>query len=152
MQYRLWAQIDRRVEELFDEEAKRVGFNKRRDLIAKLKLVEHLLDVRREAVEVCFEVCLELLAAGTRGEVAKPKLRRVVEGFSGGLTKSGMLVGNAGLVQLPLHDQNRIFAWFQHRVQTANDGHREDHVTIFAANVDIPQNIVGDVPNEIADV
>jgi len=52
----LGLEIDRRVEELLDQETERVRFDERRELIAELELVEHLLNVRGEPVEVGLEV------------------------------------------------------------------------------------------------
>jgi hypothetical protein len=41
------------LEGLFDQEAKHIGFDERRDLIAKLELVQHFMDVGRKSVEKC---------------------------------------------------------------------------------------------------
>ena len=64
VQHRVRAEVDRRVEELLDQRAERVGLREPRDLVAELEVVEDVLDVRREAVEVGLEVGLELLLAG----------------------------------------------------------------------------------------
>ena len=71
-EHRVRAEVDRRVEELLDERAERVGLREPRDLVAELEVVEDLLDVRREAVEVGLEVGLELLLAarGLAGRAA----------------------------------------------------------------------------------
>src|SRR5690606_12386336 len=76
----------------------------------------------------------------------------VVEGFSRRLAKSRVLVGNSCLVQLRLHGEDRILGRFKHGVEPTNDSHRQDDVPVFAANIDIAQNIIGDVPDKVADV
>jgi hypothetical protein len=55
------AEVDVAVEELLDELAEDVGLDQGGDLVAELELVEDLLHVGREAVEVGFEVGLELV-------------------------------------------------------------------------------------------
>ena len=78
-------QIDRTVDELLDQESKRVGFDQGRNLMAELKLIEDLLYVRGEAAQESLEIDSELLPLALRGEISKAKRRRVVEGLVGGL-------------------------------------------------------------------
>ena len=40
------AEVDRPVQELLQEEPERVGLGQRRNLVAELELLQHLLDVR----------------------------------------------------------------------------------------------------------
>ena len=58
--------IDFRVEKLFDECAKRVGFGKAWDAIAKLEIDQDVLNVGGEAVQIVQEILLELLLAAAR--------------------------------------------------------------------------------------
>ena len=95
VQHRVGAQVDRRVEELLDQRAERVGLREARDLVAELEVLEDLLHVRREAVEVGLEVGLELLLAGAGAQVAQRELRGVVEGLAGRLPQRRVLVGDA---------------------------------------------------------
>ena len=64
VQDRLRAEIDRRIKKLLDQETQNIRIDQRRDLIAELELVQHLLDVWRKAVEIGFEIRLQLLTAG----------------------------------------------------------------------------------------
>ena len=41
---------------------------------------------------------------------------------------------------------------FQDGVEAADDGHGQDDVAVFAAHVDVAQHVVGDAPDEVADV
>ena len=85
VQDRVRAEVDRRVEELLDQRAERVGLREPRDLVAELEVLEDVLHVRREAVEVGLEVGLELLLACPGSQVAQRELRGVVEGLAGRL-------------------------------------------------------------------
>ncbi|OPY18728.1 MAG: hypothetical protein A4E74_00378 [Syntrophus sp. PtaB.Bin075] len=62
-----------------------------------------------------------------------------------------MLVGDTGPVELLLHAEYLFLVWLQKRVETADDRHRQDHVAVLAAYVDIAQHIVGDAPDKIHD-
>ena len=57
------------VEELLDHAAENVCFRQRGNLVAELKLVKDLLDIGREAIEIGFQVCLELLGLGTGSKI-----------------------------------------------------------------------------------
>ncbi len=61
VQNRKRPEVDRAVQKLLNEATEYVGIHKGLNLVAELELVEDLLDVRREAIEVSFEVCFELL-------------------------------------------------------------------------------------------
>lgn len=60
-----------------------------------------ILNVGREAVQARLEICLELLLACPRLEVAQRELRRVAERLPGGLTKRLVLIRDPGLVEGP---------------------------------------------------
>ena len=148
---RLRAQVDRAIEQLFDQVAERIGLRETRDLIAELELVEDFLNVRGEAVEIGLKIGLELLLAGARSQIAQTELRGVVEGLSGGLPQRRVLVSDAGLVERGLHVEDGLLGRFQHRVEPAQDHHRQDHVAILAPHVQIAEHVVGDAPDEVRD-
>ena len=52
------------VEEFLDQATKNVGVEERGELVAKLELVEDLLDIGREAIQIRLEVGLELVRPG----------------------------------------------------------------------------------------
>ena len=106
---RIGAKIDTRIEKLLDQRPERVCFRKARDLIAELKIIDDLLDVGRVAVEIRFEVGLELLLARTGAEVAERKVGRVVKGLACSLSESLVLVGDTGLVERRLHVEHGFF-------------------------------------------
>ena len=56
IQDRLWAEIDVRRKELFDEGAEGIGVDQRRNLMLKFELFQDLLNVGRETLEVSLEV------------------------------------------------------------------------------------------------
>ncbi len=97
------AQVDLGRQQLLDQRAERIGLREARDLIAKLEVVEDILDVRREAVEIGLEVGLELLLAGAGLEVTQGEVRRVVKGLSRRLPQCLILVDDARFVERRLH-------------------------------------------------
>ncbi len=146
------AEVDRIVQEFLEQEAQRVRFHQRGNLVAKLELLQNLLHVGREAVQVRLEVGSQLLLPPAGCKVAEPEGRGVVEGLAGGLAQRRILVGDAGRVQPGLHPEDRVFRRLQHRVQAADDRHRQDDVPVLAPHVDVPEHVVGDAPDEAADV
>nr|WP_245584089.1 hypothetical protein [Rubritepida flocculans] len=140
------------MEELVDEGAERIGFDQRVDLVPELELGQDVLDVRREAIEVGGEVGLQLLLARFRGEVAQREGRDVVEGLAGHLLQGLVLVPDSVLVEKRLAGENRFLLRFKYRVKPANDRHRQDDVTVLSADINVPENVVGDSPNEVRDI
>ena len=94
----LGAEVDRAGQELLQQEAEHIRIHQRGNLVAELELRQDLFDVGREAVEVCLEVCSQLLLPPAGGEVAEPEGRGVVEGFAGRLAQCPVLVRYAGVV------------------------------------------------------
>jgi hypothetical protein len=43
------------------------------------------------------------------------------------------------------------FGGFQYGIEAAEDGHRQDHIAVFAPDEDIAQAVVRDVPDEAGD-
>ena len=122
VQDRVRAEVDRRVEELLDQRAERVGLGEARDLVAELEVLEDVLDVRREAVEVGLEVGLELLLAGAGTQVAQREVRGVVEGLAGGLRRAlrpgSVMPASSSIV---LHVEHGLLGRLQHGVEAAQD-------------------------------
>ena len=139
------------VEELLDERAERVGLGEARDLVAELEVLEDVLHVRREAVEVGLEVGLELLLAGAGLEVAQRELRGVVEGLAGGLAQGWSWLDDAGLVERGLHVEHGLLGRLEHRVEPPQHGHRQDHVAVLAAHIEVAEHVVRDAPDEVGD-
>ncbi len=94
---------------------------------------------------------LELLLAGAGLQIAQGELRGVVERLAGRLTKGLVLMDDLGRVEGGLHVEHGLFGRLQHRVQAPQHGHRQDDVPILAADVKVPQDIVGDAPDEVRD-
>ena len=146
------AEVDRAVEELCDQKAENVIVHQARDLVAEPELFQDLLHVGREAVEVGFEVGAQLLLLADGAQVAQPEGRCVVEGFARRLAQGLILVGDAGRVQLRLHAEHSLFGRFQDGVEAADDGHGQDDVAVLAAYIVVAQHVIGDAPDETADV
>jgi hypothetical protein len=75
-------EVDVGIEKLADQRSERVCLGERGQLVAKLEVLQDVLDVGREAVQVILEVGKQLLLATARLEVAQRELRGVVEGLA----------------------------------------------------------------------
>ena len=71
--YGTGAEVDRTVEELFDQEAEDVVVDQPRDLITESEAFQDLLHIGGEAVEVGLEVGAQLLLPPDRAQVAQPE-------------------------------------------------------------------------------
>ena len=145
------AYVDRGIEELLDERSERIALRETRDLVAEFEIVEDVLYIRRKAVEVRLEVGPELLLACARFEVAQGELGGVVEGLPGCLAQRKVLARDARLIQGRLHIEHGLLCRLEHGVETAQDGHGQDHFTVFAAYVKIAENIVRYSPDKICE-
>ncbi|MEM3453411.1 MAG: hypothetical protein QW835_07310 [Candidatus Hadarchaeum sp.] len=121
------------------------------DLVAELEVVDDLLHVGRESVKVGAKIRLQLLAAGTRLEVAQGELRGVVKRLSGGLSQSSVLVDDPPFVERSFHVEHGLLGGLQYCIQSADHGHRENDVAILAAYIQVAQHIVDNAPDEIGD-
>jgi hypothetical protein len=92
-------EVDVGVEELVDQCADRVGLGEGCELVAKLEVLEDVLDVGREPVEVVLEIGKQLLLAAARFQIAQCELRRVVEGLPRRFAERSPLLGDARLVE-----------------------------------------------------
>ena len=148
---REWAEVHVRREELLDQRAEGVGLREPRDLIAKLEVLQNVLDVRREAVEIGLEVGLELLLTGAGPEVAQRELRGVVERLAGGLTQRLVLLDDSRFVETGPQIEHGLLARLEHRIEAPQHRHRQDHVAVLAADVEVAQHVVRDTPDEVGD-
>ena len=78
--HRIGAQVDVGCGQFLDQRAERVGFGEARDLVVEFEVFEDVLDVGREAVQVCLEVRPKLLLSGAGFQVPQGERGRVVEG------------------------------------------------------------------------
>ncbi|EXI65746.1 MAG: hypothetical protein AW08_02958 [Candidatus Accumulibacter adjunctus] len=148
-EHRVGAEVDVRRKQPFDQRAERVGLGEPRDLVAEFEVLEDVLHVRREAVEVGLEIGLELLLAGAGLEVAQREPGRVVEGLAGRLAQRLVLIGDRRPVERGLHVEHRLLGGFEDGVEPAKHRHRQDDVAVLAADVEVPQNVVGNAPDEV---
>lgn len=88
---------------------------------------------------------------GTVLQVAQGKGRNVVKGLACALAKRCVLVGDPSPVELLFHAKHFFFARLQERVETADDRHWQDHITVLSAHINIAQHVVGDTPDKIHD-
>ena len=143
------AEVDIPADKLLDDRAENIGLDHGCDLVAKLELLQNLLDVGGEAVEIRFKVRLELLACRAAGQIAQAKGRRIAEGLPGGVAQRAPLVGDTRAVQHFFHIQNLLLGILQHSVQAADDRHGQNNIAVLPAHIHIPQAIVSDAPDEI---
>lgn len=143
---RLWAQVDIRRYEFLYNSTKNIRFNHRRNLITEFKLGKNLLYIRRKTVEIGFKVLLECLLFGATGQVFQTEWGRITKCLTGNITEGRPLIIDSCCVQLLLHIKDCRLGIFQHCVQTTNDCHGQNHITILAANINVTQAIIGDTP------
>ncbi len=67
----------------------------------------------------------------------------------GGVARHGLW---RGTVNREFHFQHGLFGWLQHGVETSQERHAQDHVAVLAADINVSQYVVRDVPDEIAAV
>jgi hypothetical protein len=56
VEHRIRTQIDGRIEEFDNQSAERIRLGEARNLVSEFEVFEDFLDVRREAVEIGFEI------------------------------------------------------------------------------------------------
>ena len=144
-------QVDVGRGELLDQRAQRVGLRQPRDLVAELEVVEDVLHVGGEPVEPSPEVGLELLSVRAGAQVPQGELRCVVEVLFGHCSQRAILLDDASVIEQRFHLDHVLLGVFQHGVQSAQHGHRQDHVAVLAADVEVPQDIVRDAPDVVGD-
>ena len=145
----LRAEVNRWIRKSLDQRTKPLLLVQARYLMLELKRVQDLAHIGREAVEVFPEIAVEI------GRVAQQPSQRVgrpvVEGETGGFGQ------NRGAVVLPAEAMlacpgvlidHLLLGRLQQRIEPPDHCHRQDDIAIFPSDVDIPQNVVGDPPNE----
>ena len=55
------------------------------------------------------------------------------------------------LVERGFHVQDGLLGRLEDGVESTQNGHRQDHVAVLATDVEIPEDIVGDAPDEVSD-
>ncbi len=71
--------------------------------------------------------------------------------MAGCLSQRLVLVDDTGLIQRGLHVENRLLRRLEQRVESTEDGHRQDDVPVLAAHVQVAEDLVGDPPDEVGD-
>ena len=118
-------------------------------MIAKLEIFQDVLHVLREAIKVGLKVRLQLLAAGAGSQVAEREPRGVVESLLCGTAQCLFLLNHARFVERGFSVQNGFLIFLQHRIQPAQYRHRQNHIPILAAHIDVTQHVVGDAPDKV---
>ena len=134
--------------ELGDDRSENVRIGHRRDLVAKLELLENLLDVRREAVEIRLEVRLERLRLGAARQVFQAERRSVAERLPCGGGERWPRIRHTSGVQLLLKRKNLVLRVLQNRIETADHRHRKNHVAVLPAHIHIPKAVIRNRPDE----
>src|SRR5438034_9621148 len=55
------------------------------------------------------------------------------------------------LVQRHFHIEHGLFRRLEYGVEAAQNGHRQDDISILAADVQIPEDVIGDAPDKVGD-
>jgi hypothetical protein len=58
---------------------------------------------------------------------------------------------DARRIERGLHVKHGLFGRLEDRVEAAENCHRQDDVAILAADVEVPENVVRNAPDEIRD-
>ena len=116
------------------------------DLIAELELLQDLLYIWRETIKICFKVRFQCLLLRTAGKVAQTERRCIAKSLSRHVAQCRPLVIDTCCIQLFLHIQDSLFTVLQKSIQTPDDRHRQDHITVLAAHINITQAVVCDTP------
>ena len=144
--HRIRAEVDVRRYKFFNDCAENVCLDHGVDLIAELELLQNLLHIRRETVQIGFKIRFQGLLLRTAGKVAQTERRRIAKSLSRRIAQRRPLVIDTGLVQLFLHIQDSLFAILQKSIQTPDDRHRQDYITVLAAHIHVAQAVVCNAP------
>ena len=143
-----WREVDRGVEKHRHQRAERVGLREGGQLVAKLEVVEDVLNIGRESVQIVLKISKKLLLVASRLQIAQRELGRVVEGLARGSAKGSPLLGDQGPVEHRLGFKHLLLRGLQHRIHAPDHAHRQDHVGILAAPEQVAQHVVCDTPDE----
>ncbi len=137
--------------QLVNQRAQRIGLGEPRDLVTELEVLEDVLYVGREAVEVGLEVGPKLLLASARFEVTHGKAGGVVKRLVRRLAQGLVLMDYCSLVERDHHVEHGLFGWFEHRVEAAQNCHRQDDVTVLTSHIEVAQDIISNAPDVAGD-
>jgi hypothetical protein len=70
---------------------------------------------------------------------------------AGGGAESVVLIGHTFLIEGGFHLQHGLLGRLEHCVEAAQDGHRQDDIAVSAADVNVAEDVVGDVPDEVGE-
>ena len=140
--------VDGRRDEFLDDAVERVGLAHLANLVAQVELRDDLGDVRAESVEVVVEVRLEL--GGIAEEALECEFGRVVEDLAGGFAETVRIEeSHVRLVLLEIHlGEHRVLGVLEQAVDSPEDEHGQDDVSVFSPDEDVAQAVVGDRPDE----
>ena len=71
--------------------------------------------------------------------------------MASGLPEGLVLMDDPRPVERRLHVEHGLLARLKDRVEPAQDRHRQDHVAVLAAYVEVPKHVVGNAPDEVGD-
>ena len=144
--HRVRTEVNIRRYKFFNNCAENVCLDHGIDLITELELLQNLLHIRREAVKICFKIRFQCLLLRTAGKVAQTERRRIAKSLSHHVAQCRPLVIDTCRIQLFLHIQGSLFTVLQKSIQTPDDRHRQDHITVLAAHINITQAVICDTP------
>ena len=139
-------EVDVRRYKFFNDCAEDVCLDHSVDLIAELELLQDLLHIWRETIKICFKVRFQCLLLRTAGKVSQTERRCIAKSLSHHVAQCRPLVIDTCCIQLFLHIQDSLFTVLQKSIQTPDDRHRQDHITVLAAHINITQAVVCDTP------
>ena len=146
---RIRTKVDIRRNKLLNDSTKDISFDHCVNLISELELCQNFLHIRREAIKIRFKIRLQRLFLCTAGKVTQTERRSITKRLSSSIAECRPLICDTRIIQHFLHFQNCRFGILQHGIQTANNGHRQNNITILATNINISQAVVCDSPYKI---
>jgi hypothetical protein len=63
----------------------------------------------------------------------------------------GILIRDLRAVERVFHLEHGLLGRLEHGVEAPQDSHWQNHVAILSANVEIPEHVIGDAPDEVGD-
>jgi len=110
------------------------------------------VNIGAEAVEILFDISEQELLVVGGGVVDFPQrpFAGVVEDIAGLMAQGGLLqIVQLHFVALKTNFfEHGVFGGFEQRIEAAQHHHRQNHIAIFAAHIDITQAVIGDAPDK----
>ena len=145
-------QVDVGGDELFEDVEQDLLVRHVPHLLLQLEAGDDLFDVVAESAEVFLDVGQQDLLVVRRGGVKllQGPLAGVVEDVTRGGSQGGVVqFGGLHLFALEVDLRENVrFRRLQQGVEAAQDDHRQDHIAVFAADIDVAEAVVGNGPNE----